>query len=460
MSYYQYSMPSAMDMSHANWDPSYYHQFGYPNQPQNHFYWPGMPFPNIVVTPGHQPQTGEIVVILINQEMWKKYSEAVNEMMVLTTARELFPKLLFKVKGLKPRTRYRITIHLKRTSNYFFKYEDGKWVESEKKVDGPKCTSYHIVGEQSGQEWMEGIINAEHLKIYNVGNPRKIGGRINPMDAEALANAAAKAEQLKSKLQHCIEVKTLTQYKPVLRIWEMITYDHLNCVREFSTSETKFITCTGYKNTQVRDMKVNDNKYVVGKEKAEEGASSSNSDDPNATTAPANPEPSQATEQVLNTSSADVSRSGAYSPNNSSGYGSGYNSMCDQSSMSVPMQAPVFGGQAYSYGQMPSTSSHGPTPSTSSFNPVQFASPFGPTTSASFNVPARLPYFYDPAQSMSHYGSAPSTSSYSHPQFIAHSNSTVSASSHARVQSTFHNGPTTSSSSFGNPTASTFPFGG
>ncbi|CAI2356496.1 unnamed protein product [Caenorhabditis sp. 36 PRJEB53466] len=208
MSYHQHAMPSAMGLANVNWDPSFYYPIDYSNQLQNRFAHSEMPFPNMPVIPENQHQTGPIAIILTNRKIWQKYYKAVNEMMVLTTARE----------------------------------------------------------------------------------------------------------------------RDSSRYKPVLRIWKKRIWRiwNLDCVHAFSSSRS------------------------------------------DVTTPPANAAPSQATEQVLNASSADISRSEAYSPNNSSGYGSGYNSMCDKSSMFVPVQAPVFGGNAYNPWQMPSTSSFVPPPSVTS----------------------------------------------------------------------------------------------
>ncbi|CAI2349052.1 unnamed protein product [Caenorhabditis sp. 36 PRJEB53466] len=77
------------------------------------------------------------VEIYLNDEkkLWSKYCGMPNEMMVLTTGRELFPKLKYDVKGLYPDIPYTVTIFLQKKCGNFMKYEEGEWKETSKPVD-------------------------------------------------------------------------------------------------------------------------------------------------------------------------------------------------------------------------------------------------------------------------------------------------------------------------------------
>ncbi|CAI2349002.1 unnamed protein product [Caenorhabditis sp. 36 PRJEB53466] len=174
------------------------------------------------------------------------------------------PVLSYGVKGLYPDIPYTITIFLQRKCGNFMKYEDGAWKETSKPVDGPEYTNCYTVGTKRGREWMAAGINAEHLKIYNIGNPKKIGGKpVDPNDRLAAVRAAEKAQKLRETLARSIEIKSLTKYLPILTIWQILPDGKLREVQWFSAAETQFFTCTGYKNPLVRTMKSNDNKYVI-----------------------------------------------------------------------------------------------------------------------------------------------------------------------------------------------------
>ncbi|CAI2348987.1 unnamed protein product [Caenorhabditis sp. 36 PRJEB53466] len=258
-------------------------------------------------------QKSSIVVSLIDEKkLWSKYCGMPNEMMVLTTGRELFPKLKYDVVGLKRNSQYQMTIHLKRISKKFMKYEEDEWIESSKPVDGPSTTDRFTVGTMSGEEWMMIGIDAARLKIYNIGNPKKVGGKpVDPNNRAEVARAAAKAQKLRETLAMSIEVKSLIRYMPVLTIWEFYSDGLLYKVKEFEMPETQFLTCTGYKNPLIRDMKSSDNKYVSGLPSYPDFRS------PVVTAAPF-----QMDGQVMAASTSDVVRWDPDSPTNSSGYSS------------------------------------------------------------------------------------------------------------------------------------------
>ncbi|CAI2348942.1 unnamed protein product [Caenorhabditis sp. 36 PRJEB53466] len=293
------------------------------------------------------------VVISLNDEkkLWSKYCGLPNEMMVLTTGRELFPKLKYDVKGLYPDIPYTITIFLQRKCDYFMKYEEGEWKESSKPIDAPECTNYYTVGTMSGKDWMAAGINAEHLKIYNIGNPKKVGGKpVDPNDRLAAVRAAEKAQKLRETLAMSIEIKSLTKYLPILTIWQILPDGTLREVQWFSAAETQFLTCTGYKNPLVRTMKSNDNKYVPGL------PSNLKSPSPVVTAAPF-----QMDGQVMAASTSDVVRWDPDSPTNSSGYSS------DRTSYS-PEFVPVPSTHHY----VPTPAPHHYVPTPTPYHPIPY----------------------------------------------------------------------------------------
>ncbi|CAI2349050.1 unnamed protein product [Caenorhabditis sp. 36 PRJEB53466] len=325
---------------------------------------------------GHQPP---VVYLLDKEQLWSKYFGMPNEMMVINTGRELFPKLKYGVKGLNPNAVYTISIVLQRKSDNIMKYEEGEWKESSKPVDGPEYTNCFTLGSMRGHQWMNAGIDAEDLKIYNAANPKKVGGKpVDPNDRLAAARAAAKAQKLRETQAKSIEVKTLTKYLPVVTIWEWFPDGTGRTVQSFSAPETQFLTCTGYKNPTICDMKSIDNKYVTKKVKNTKAGV------PRVPDAPS-PVSTAAPFQMDGQGTSDVVRWDPDSPTNSSGYSS------DRTSYSPE------------FVNAPSTQHYVPTPA-----PHHYV----PTPAPHHYVPTPAPYHYDPTPAPHHYVPTPAPHHY------------------------------------------------
>lgn len=68
-----------------------------------------------------------IHVELLEKDLWKKFSNVMNEMIVTKSGRRMFPVVKLRIDGLNPKGFYNIKLEFIQIGNNRWKYMNGAW---------------------------------------------------------------------------------------------------------------------------------------------------------------------------------------------------------------------------------------------------------------------------------------------------------------------------------------------
>ncbi|CAF0830498.1 unnamed protein product [Adineta steineri] len=199
-------------------------------------------------------QSNSVIVELVNRPLWMKFASHTHENIITKPGRRMFPVLEFKVYGLKPEVAYEIYVDMVLVDVNYWKFT-GKWMPTEQAEQCQK-TSHHYLhpdSPTSGAQWMKyDKISFSKLKLTN--------------------NKQLTATQ--SKNQNTIILNSMHKYIPRLNIVEvngklpdLISSSNRNGLlpkHTFTFPETEFIAVTAYQNTDITQLKIDNNPFAKG----------------------------------------------------------------------------------------------------------------------------------------------------------------------------------------------------
>ncbi|BFZ10122.1 hypothetical protein BsWGS_13160 [Bradybaena similaris] len=173
-------------------------------------------------------------VVLEDRELWEKFKEFTNEMIVTKNGRRMFPVFRASVSGLDPNAMYTLLLDFIQVDAHRWKYVNGDWVPGGKAEPAvPSCVYIHPDSPNFGAHWMKEPVNFSKVKLTNKLNG---GGQI-------MLNSLHKYEPR----LHVVKVNSRTQKKTILT---------------FSFPETQFIAVTAYQNEEITALKIKHNPFA------------------------------------------------------------------------------------------------------------------------------------------------------------------------------------------------------
>ncbi|MGH0191931.1 UNVERIFIED_CONTAM: hypothetical protein FKN15_000715 [Acipenser sinensis] len=180
----------------------------------------------------------DIKVGLEDVDLWTKFKELTNEMIVTKTGRggvwfwRMFPVLRANVSGLDPNAMYSVLLDFVAADNNRWKYVNGEWVPGGKpEPQSPSCVYIHPDSPNFGAHWMKAPISFSKVKLSNKLNG---GGQIM--------------------------LNSLHKYEPRIHIVKVGGIQKR--INSQSFPETQFIAVTAYQNEEITALKIKHNPFA------------------------------------------------------------------------------------------------------------------------------------------------------------------------------------------------------
>uniref|UniRef100_A0A8D0CJI0 T-box transcription factor T n=1 Tax=Scleropages formosus TaxID=113540 RepID=A0A8D0CJI0_SCLFO len=178
------------------------------------------------------PTERELKVLLDENELWLKFKELTNEMIVTKNGRRMFPVLKVNVSGLDPSAMYSFLLDFVAADNHRWKYVNGEWVPGGKpEPQTPSCVYIHPDSPNFGAHWMKAPVSFSKVKLTNKLNG---GGQIM--------------------------LNSLHKYEPRIHIVRVGGPQRM--VTSYSFPETQFIAVTAYQNEEITALKIKYNPFA------------------------------------------------------------------------------------------------------------------------------------------------------------------------------------------------------
>ncbi|XP_060760087.1 T-box transcription factor T-A [Neoarius graeffei] len=174
----------------------------------------------------------DIKLSLEDSELWSKFKELTNEMIVTKTGRRMFPVLRASVSGLDPNAMYSVLLDFVAADNNRWKYVNGEWVPGGKpEPQSPSCVYIHPDSPNFGAHWMKAPVSFSKVKLSNKLNG---GGQIM--------------------------LNSLHKYEPRIHIVKVGGIQKMISSQSFP--ETQFIAVTAYQNEEITALKIKHNPFA------------------------------------------------------------------------------------------------------------------------------------------------------------------------------------------------------
>ncbi|XP_075409974.1 T-box transcription factor T isoform X2 [Tenrec ecaudatus] len=178
------------------------------------------------------PTERELRVGLEEGELWLRFKELTNEMIVTKNGRRMFPVLKVNVSGLDPNAMYSFLLDFVAADNHRWKYVNGEWVPGGKpEPQAPSCVYIHPDSPNFGAHWMKAPVSFSKVKLTNKLNG---GGQIM--------------------------LNSLHKYEPRIHIVRVGGPQRMITTHCFP--ETQFIAVTAYQNEEITALKIKYNPFA------------------------------------------------------------------------------------------------------------------------------------------------------------------------------------------------------
>ncbi|TSN48505.1 Brachyury protein [Bagarius yarrelli] len=178
------------------------------------------------------PTERELKVNLEELELWQKFRELTNEMIVTKNGRRMFPVLKVSVSGLDPSAMYSILLDFSAADSHRWKYVNGEWVAGGRpEPRNSSCVYMHPDSPNFGAHWMKSPVSFSRVKLTNKLNG---GGQIM--------------------------LNSLHKYEPRIHIVRVGGPHRM--ITSHSFPETQFIAVTAYQNEEITALKIKHNPFA------------------------------------------------------------------------------------------------------------------------------------------------------------------------------------------------------
>ncbi|XP_056122922.1 T-box transcription factor TBX19 [Rhinichthys klamathensis goyatoka] len=178
------------------------------------------------------PTEKQLKVTLEDAELWRKFKEVTNEMIVTKNGRRMFPVLKVCVTGLDPNAMYSFLLDFSPADGHRWKYVNGEWVPAGKPEPHSHSGVYiHPDSPNFGAHWMKAPVSFNKVKLTNKLNG---GGQIM--------------------------LNSLHKYEPQIHIVRVGGSHRM--VTNISFTDTQFIAVTAYQNEEITALKIKHNPFA------------------------------------------------------------------------------------------------------------------------------------------------------------------------------------------------------
>ena len=175
-------------------------------------------------------------VTLSNLDLWAKFNKFTTEMIITKQGRRMFPTLQYNITGLDPQTKYNLYVDMKLADPCQWKFQAGKWISCghQEQLLATDRLVMHPDSPNTGLFWMKNEITFSKLKLTN--------------------NRASNGSQ--------IILNSMHRYIPRIHVHIADSPDTM--FRSFWFNETEFIAVTAYQNTDITQLKIDNNPFAKG----------------------------------------------------------------------------------------------------------------------------------------------------------------------------------------------------
>ncbi|XP_020716685.1 T-related protein isoform X2 [Ceratitis capitata] len=171
-------------------------------------------------------------VSLDDRELWLRFQNLTNEMIVTKNGRRMFPVVKISTSGLDPDAMYSVLLEFVQVDTHRWKYVNGEWVPGGKAEVPPANPIYmHPESPNFGAHWMKEPISFAKVKLTNKTNG----------NGQIMLNSLHKYEPR----VHLVSVDREQR--------QVVTY---------TFPETQFIAVTAYQNEEVTSLKIKYNPFA------------------------------------------------------------------------------------------------------------------------------------------------------------------------------------------------------
>jgi hypothetical protein len=214
-----------------------------------------------------EPSEHAPALLLLDADLWGKFHEHQNEMILTKSGRCLFPCLRFKAVNLDPDASYMIRLDFEKIDSRRFRFYDGNWsVSSSKRLDddsgdqsilssNPPSESYtHPDLYQTGKFWTRGPISFANVKLSNA----------IPDVETSLAKTGSRDDDPR-RSNHLFHMVSFARYRPRVHLVQRSGQSHrITFSATYTFDRTAFIAVTHYQNHRVNDLKKAYNPHAKG----------------------------------------------------------------------------------------------------------------------------------------------------------------------------------------------------
>jgi hypothetical protein len=178
----------------------------------------------------------KVKVVLSNRDLWLKFNQCTTEMIITKQGRRMFPTLNYTMSGLIPDKRYNVFVDTLMADSLQWKFQSGKWISSgtHEQLEKLSRVYMHPDSPQTGLFWMKNEIQFSKLKLTNN----------------------------KSNNTGQIILNSMHRYLPRVHIQDADNLD--SSVFTYTFMETEFIAVTAYQNTDITQLKIDNNPFAKG----------------------------------------------------------------------------------------------------------------------------------------------------------------------------------------------------
>lgn len=186
---------------------------------------------------------GHISMQLTNKDLWSRFNAHTTEMIITKQGRRMFPTLQYSVTGLDPHKKYNVFVDIVLSDSNHWKFQAGKWVACGQADEVATSSQVgrvymHPDSPNTGAHWMKNEIAFGKLKLTNN----------------------------KSNNQGHIILNSMHKYLPRIHFQavEKDTIADNSKILTFTFPETEFIAVTAYQNTDITQLKIDNNPFAKG----------------------------------------------------------------------------------------------------------------------------------------------------------------------------------------------------
>ena len=214
---------------HSQQQPQYLHHHHHQQQQQHQQPMPA-PASSYPPTATLPPAASSINMELEDKELWTRFYNLTNEMILTKAGRRTFPLVKIRLSGVEESALYTIQIEFRIADEFKYRFVNGEWRASPRndslKSAPPPILYEHSDSPNFGHHWTKDSIAFAKLKLTNNENTRATDS---------------------------VFLRSLNKYDPVIHVYrhDKKNVDDRKLVFSRLFHETQFIAVTAYQNEQV-----------------------------------------------------------------------------------------------------------------------------------------------------------------------------------------------------------------